>query len=601
MREGNSPSMTRASRLDQTGLEVLPGPQVPRKMKLNMDSMGATHQWLTLAEKEYGITDHDDTQMFTDNRRELNALAKAIRERTPNVEDGVKSMGGGEVLCTALTAWLRDGDDSIEVSQKVVEMVWPRACAGWPQTHHPGKIEGASKLELLSDIEKGLRNYSARCKQHLIKLGYYCHHCQHGLCTVCNDIEGRRQCPRCQTPFPHMAQVHRQQVCTHARATPCLNLHALGEQWIGEVSDVDIVQAPQEDSHEGDLLIFKAQIRGWETDARRTRCRSLMEKSGHILRQALLRPVWKDILLIPKQWYPADSPKFETEGWWYAPAEEVLGRTCKSCRTFYEIENSAGTRRSRRNTVRCPKCRSENDQAGATGERGKQKNAKRKKAAQTPDASNLRRSERVHGQERVYDHGSSSESDSPDNSDNYEYDAQPCYGIKMRAADPRYITDGEDINRGDVLLTMTQVKELINIKAQSAAEIATIWLTTADMGFSLTTESNEVTCPKDAREGKVSDRFLAPAISRFATSVLEGDEQVEDLTQPINEARRRLASLHRRWSKITKTSESENVRMQACKEAEKSNKFTRIVQRRDLPWEKDSIARAAYDPEHIPL
>jgi hypothetical protein len=170
----------------------------------------------------------------------------------------------------------------------------------------------------------------------------------------------------------------------------------------------------------------------------------------------------------------------------------------------------------------------------------------------------------------------------------------------MRAADPRYITDGEDINRGDVLLTMTQVKELINIKAQSAAEIATIWLTTADMGFSLTTESNEVTCPKDAREGKVSDRFLAPAISRFATSVLEGDEQVEDLTQPINEARRQLASLHRRWSKITKTSESENVRMQACKEAEKSNKFTRIVQRRDLPWEKDSIARAAYDPEHIP-
>jgi hypothetical protein len=261
-----------------------------------------------------------------------------------------------------------------------------------------------------------------------------------------------------------------------------------------------------------------------------------MEKSGHILRQALLRPVWKDILLIPKQWYPADSPKFETEGWWYAPAEEVLGRTCKSCRTFYEIENSAGTKRSRRNTVRCPKCRSENDQAGATGERGKQKNAKRKKAAQTPDASNLRRSERVHGQERVYDHGSSSESDSSDNSDNHEYDAQPCYGIKMRAADPRYITDGEDINRGDVLLTMTQVKELINIKAQSAAEIATIWLTTADMGFSLTTESNEVTCPKDAREGKVSDRFLAPAISRFATSVLEGDEQVEDLTQPINEA-----------------------------------------------------------------
>jgi hypothetical protein len=53
-------------------------------------------------------------------------------------------------------------------------------------------------------------------------------------------------------------------------------------------------------------------------------------------------------------------------------------------------------------------------------------------------------------------------------------------------------------------------------------------------------------------------------------------------------------------SKITKTSESENVRMKACEEAEKSNKFIRIVQRRDLPWEQDSIARAAYDREHIP-
>ena len=82
--------------------------------------------------------------------------------------------------------------------------------------------------------------------------------------------------------------------------------------------------------------------------------------------------------------------------------------------------------------------------------------------------------------------------------------------------------------------------------------------------------------------------------------MLSNDEQVEDLAQQINEARRQLASLHQRWSKIIKTSESEDVRRQACKEAEKSNRFTRIVQHRDLPWEKDSIARDAYDPEHIP-
>jgi rubrerythrin len=244
--------------VDWTGLEVLPGSQVPRKMKLNMDSKGAMHQWLALAELRCGITDHDDAQMFTNNGRELSALAKAIREQTPNAEDRVQSMSGGEVLCTALIAWLRDGDDSLEVSQKVVEMVWPRACAGWPQTQQSWKSEGATKLELLSEIETELRKGGARCQQHLTRLGYYCPHCQHGSCTVCNDKEGRIQCPRCQTPFPHMTPVHRQQVRTHAYAPPCLNLHALGDQWIGEVSDVDIVQNPQEDSHEGDQLIFKA-------------------------------------------------------------------------------------------------------------------------------------------------------------------------------------------------------------------------------------------------------------------------------------------------------------------------------------------------------
>ena len=150
-----------------------------------------------------------------------------------------------------------------------------------------------------------------------------------------------------------------------ACAPPCLNVHALGEQWIGEVSDVETVQPPQKDSHEGDQLIFKAHIRGWETEVRRTRCQYLKEKSDLALRQTLLKPGWKDILLIPQSWYPAESPKFETAGWWYAPAEEVLGRTCKSCRTFYEIENSAGAKRSRRSNVRCPKCQSENEQAKA--------------------------------------------------------------------------------------------------------------------------------------------------------------------------------------------------------------------------------------------
>jgi hypothetical protein len=39
--------------------------------------------------------------------------------------------------------------------------------------------------------------------------------------------------------------------------------------------------------------------------------------------------------------------------------------------------------------------------------------------------------------------------------------------------------------------------------------VATIWLTTTDMGFALTDEQHMLLCPKDAREGKVIDRYLA--------------------------------------------------------------------------------------------
>ena len=58
--------------------------------------------------------------------------------------------------------------------------------------------------------------------------------------------------------------------------------------------------------------------------------------------------------------------------------------------------------------------------------------------------------------------------------------------------------------------------------------------------------------------------------------------------------------MHQRWGKISKATEDDNIRAQACNDANASGQFTRISQRKNLPWEKDSIARVAYDPAHIP-
>jgi hypothetical protein len=76
---------------------------------------------------------------------------------------------------------------------------------------------------------------------------------------------------------------------------PVVYIHALGEQWIEKVTDAEIVKTPQEECLEGEHLKFKAHIR-------KERCQQLLEKRDYNLRRALLRPLWKDILLIPQAW-----------------------------------------------------------------------------------------------------------------------------------------------------------------------------------------------------------------------------------------------------------------------------------------------------------
>ena len=67
-----------------------------------MDSTSTMHQWLTLKELQCGVNHHDAAQMFTDFRKELEMLAKAITNQEPTAGSRVEVMSGGEVLGTAL-------------------------------------------------------------------------------------------------------------------------------------------------------------------------------------------------------------------------------------------------------------------------------------------------------------------------------------------------------------------------------------------------------------------------------------------------------------------------------------------------------------------
>jgi hypothetical protein len=75
---------------------------------------------------------------------------------------------------------------------------------------------------------------------------------------------------------------------------------------------------------------------------------------------------------------------------------------------------------------------------------------------------------------------------------------------------------------------LSEVRILISLKAQLDEAVATVRsrpLTTTEMGFSLTDKSHMVICSRDGREGKVKERLMAPAISKFAIAIQTAEER----------------------------------------------------------------------------
>jgi hypothetical protein len=139
-----------------------------------MDLTSTMHQWLTLKELQCGVKHHDAAQVFTDYRKELEMLAKAIRNQEPNAGSRVELMSGGAVLGTALIKWLKDGEEDINVAREVVQVVWPRVCEGRSPTHSAWATSCETKIELATEVESWTRVHNTRCERHLIKLGYFC-------------------------------------------------------------------------------------------------------------------------------------------------------------------------------------------------------------------------------------------------------------------------------------------------------------------------------------------------------------------------------------------------------------------------------------------
>jgi hypothetical protein len=157
---------------------------------------------------------------------------------------------------------------------------------------------------------------------------------------------------------------------------------------------------------------------------------------------------------------------------------------------------------------------------------------------------------------------------------------QSTLGIKLRATDPRYITHAGDYQTGDVVIPVSDVYELLRLKLELSEEVATVWLTIAEMGFSLTEEEHMVVCPKDVREGTITDRYLPPAITRFAIKVGNQEGHDPTLNPEERELHNEILALHRKRSKDCGEIEDYDTKESAEINDGVPQKFTRMVQRK---------------------
>ena len=113
-------------------------------------------------------------------------------------------------------------------------------------------------------------------------------------------------------------------------------------------------------------------------------------------------------------------------------------------------------------------------------------------------------------------------------------------GYLCTSADPRRIGPG---GGETIILNSSELRKAITL--QQTTDDQTLWMPTAQAGFPLTRDEEEVTNGKDAQMGRITVRYLHPAISSFIT------DWVADLTSsgkqpsPLEQA---AIDLENEWS-----------------------------------------------------
>ena len=316
-----------------------------------------------------------------------------------------------------------------------------------------------------------LRHANEVCLDCQTKRPIICTVCRFPSCSWCSDHE---VCPSCDHPISQMDQKLRAKAGKRSLGmVVARNLHNMGRAFVERVIDCRLKTDVPSDTQPVDSIEFLARLTGWEAHGRQSRIRDLLNlQSDRALLDRMLDPQNVILIFFPAAQFPDEHPGFGDKGWWYRAAEACWIRKCRRCRLNHPLGDF-----NRKEDI-CTKCRPKTRR-------------KRHKRFQNSESD----------EEWMDVEGSSL----PDKT----------LGLRCTTADPRYAGRGDDPSGGDIIVDMPGLRYLLHQGEQLAQEEMEVWLTSAQMGFAVQQQEDEIVDHWDEKRGGSTCRCLAPQISEF--------------------------------------------------------------------------------------
>jgi len=516
-----------------------------------------------------------------DQRREV--LEQVVNELNPGYRP-IQS-----IRCLARILW--GGRVSDTASDQVARAIGRRLPPGWKKE---GKIGDHSEVKAMTSTER--REQVTTFLNRKENEGGGCQTKKELKCEKCGATRGQRcshtdtTCEICDEEWEGTSDMtrgedrsrrKRRQASAEAGRKRLINIQELGKKFIERVLAVRWKQGVAEETTDGEAhLEFKVEVTGWEEGERSNRRAALLDMTDIGLRSALRHR--GDLIFIPGDMWPEFTPKFGMNGWWYTAKEEVLRRQCKRCMEWQPWSDFAPTEFSLKIPATCKKCSTQRKSIGR----------KNKHSSQGPSAVRELPKRKCRKMERE---GYMESSDGQEDETPVSIMAQ--HDIVFSTADPRYIGQPDNVNGGDITLTVHEVRRILECETDRHRQPRCMWLTSRQMGWSLTQEEDEVADASGREEDAPTRRCLAPAISAFIRPACASETWEEGVQEDT--ALRAAWELDLIWGQWASDDEPTNEGMQR-QQQDTDKAGLQVVgatmKSHAIKWESRSTPLVANDP-----